>query len=103
MGTLYWQLNDCWPVASWSSIDYFGNWKALHYVAKDVFSQIALSVTKNKESNYSFWIMSDQKQSITDTLIINSYNIDGEKTSKTAKHKITLNNSLLDFNNFSYS
>ena len=92
MGTLYWQLNDCWPVASWSSIDYFGNWKALHYVVKDVFSQIALSVTKNKESNYSFWIMSDQKQSITDTLIINSYNIDGEKTSKTSKHKITLNN-----------
>jgi len=92
MGTLYWQLNDCWPVASWSSIDYFGNWKALHYVAKDVFSQIALSVTKNKESNYSFWIMSDQKQSITDTLIINSYNIDGEKTSKTSKHQIILNN-----------
>lgn len=37
MGTLYWQLNDCWPVASWSSIDYYGNWKALHYRAKDLF------------------------------------------------------------------
>ena len=34
MGTLYWQLNDCWPVASWSSLDYIGNWKALHYSAK---------------------------------------------------------------------
>lgn len=38
MGTLYWQLNDCWPVASWSSIDYYGNWKALHYRAKDLFA-----------------------------------------------------------------
>ena len=36
-GTLYWQLNDCWPVASWSSIDYYGNWKALHYRAQALF------------------------------------------------------------------
>lgn len=34
MGTLYWQLNDCWPVASWSSLDYYGRWKALHYMAR---------------------------------------------------------------------
>ncbi len=34
MGTLYWQLDDCWPVASWSSIDYFGNWKALQFMAR---------------------------------------------------------------------
>lgn len=37
MGTLYWQLNDCWPVASWSSIDYYGNWKALHYRVRELF------------------------------------------------------------------
>jgi len=43
MGAIYWQLNDCWPVASWSSIDYFGRWKALHYFAKRFFSPILLS------------------------------------------------------------
>lgn len=43
MGAIYWQLNDIWPVASWSSIDYYGRWKALHYGAKRFFSPILLS------------------------------------------------------------
>ncbi len=43
MGAVIWQLNDCWPVASWSSIDYFGRWKALHYYAKRFFAPILLS------------------------------------------------------------
>ncbi len=43
MGTVYWQLNDCWPVASWSSIDYYGRWKALHYYAKRFFAPLLLS------------------------------------------------------------
>ncbi len=37
-GALYWQLNDCWPVASWASLDYFGRWKALHYMARRFFA-----------------------------------------------------------------
>jgi beta-mannosidase len=41
MGSLYWQLNDVWPVASWSSRDYFGRWKALHYYAREAFAPVA--------------------------------------------------------------
>ncbi|MDK2807707.1 MAG: beta-mannosidase [Clostridiales bacterium] len=43
MGTVVWQLNDCWPVASWSSIDYYGRWKALHYYEKRMFAPLMLS------------------------------------------------------------
>ncbi|MCD8348433.1 MAG: glycoside hydrolase family 2 protein [Lachnospiraceae bacterium] len=43
MGAVYWQLNDCWPVASWSSIDYCGRLKALHYYAKRFFAPLMLS------------------------------------------------------------
>ncbi len=48
MGTLYWQLNDNWPVASWSSIDYSGKWKLLHYAAKHFYSP-ALPIAYQKE------------------------------------------------------
>jgi len=44
MGALYWQLNDCWPVASWSSIEFTGRWKALHHVARRFFAPAAVSV-----------------------------------------------------------
>jgi beta-mannosidase len=43
MGTLYWQINDCWPGASWSSIDFYGNWKALHYYARQFYAPILIS------------------------------------------------------------
>jgi beta-mannosidase len=51
MGTLYWQLNDLWPAPSWSSLDWKGNWKALHYMAKRFFEPILVSGIENIEAN----------------------------------------------------
>ena len=45
-GALYWQLNDCWPVASWASLDYFGRWKALHYAARRFYAPVLLSAER---------------------------------------------------------
>lgn len=50
MGAVYWQLNDDWPVASWASIDYFGRWKALHYMARNFFAPIAGSITRTENT-----------------------------------------------------
>ena len=47
MGAVYWQLNDCWPVISWSSIDYWGRWKALHYYAKRFFAPVMISCRRS--------------------------------------------------------
>ncbi|WP_343686976.1 beta-mannosidase [Chryseobacterium gleum] len=58
MGTLYWQLNDCWPVVSWSSIDYLGNWKAFHYQAKRSFEPVLISITET-EKDYDIYLISD--------------------------------------------
>ena len=49
-GTLYWQLNDCWPVASWSSLDYFGRWKALHYASRRFYAPVLLSIEDDEQN-----------------------------------------------------
>lgn len=49
MGSLYWQLNDCWPVASWASIDCDGRWKALHYGAKRFYSRFMATACEKEE------------------------------------------------------
>lgn len=44
MGSIYWQFNDCWPVASWSSVDSFGRYKALHYAARKFYAPVAMGL-----------------------------------------------------------
>jgi beta-mannosidase len=48
-GALYWQLNDCWPVASWASMDYYGRWKAAHYASRRFFAPVLLSIEDDHE------------------------------------------------------
>lgn len=68
MGTLYWQLNDCWPVISWSSIDYLGNWKALHYQVKRSFENQVI-LTEEKEGFLDFYGINDELKKFEDVKV----------------------------------
>ena len=78
MGTLYWQLNDCWPVASWSSIDYYGNWKAMHYAVKKSFAPVIVVPHMVKPLTYDLYLVSDQLQDLSGKMIATAYTVQGE-------------------------
>jgi len=59
MGALYWQLNDTWPVASWSSLDYGGGWKALHHMARRFFSPVAVFAIPDRDGNFVVHAVND--------------------------------------------
>ncbi|MFN0215581.1 MAG: glycosyl hydrolase 2 galactose-binding domain-containing protein [Saprospiraceae bacterium] len=78
MGTLYWQLNDVWPVASWSSIDYYGRWKALHYYAREAFSPVA-ALPILEDNVLKIYGVNDQADSVGATLNVRAYTFEGVK------------------------
>ncbi len=67
MGSLYWQLNDCWPVASWASIDYYGRWKALHYYARRFYDDVLISPFLH-DDKVDVYVVSDKLQPLSGTI-----------------------------------
>ncbi len=76
-GTLIWQLNDCWPVASWASLDYFGRWKALHYAAKRFYAPILLSI-EDKDNLMNVYVTSDLTEPWGGTVLWSLMTLDGK-------------------------
>ncbi|MCL2246331.1 MAG: glycoside hydrolase family 2 protein [Lentimicrobiaceae bacterium] len=70
MGTLYWQLNDCWPVASWSSIDFFGNWKLLHHTVKEKFAPVIVAVEDLPNGTKNIYVVNDLLHEVTGEIVI---------------------------------
>jgi beta-mannosidase len=64
MGTLYWQLNDCWPVASWSTVDGHGRWKAAHYAVRKAYDDILFGVSVN-EKQYTIYVANDSREIVS--------------------------------------
>ena len=77
MGTLYWQINDAWPVTSWSSVDYYGRKKALHYFVKEAYKPIIISCEKHDDSIVVF-VISDEDRSKELNITIEQLNYKGE-------------------------
>lgn len=79
MGTLYWQLNDSWPVVSWSSIDYYGNWKALHYQTQRAFAPVLVNPLQEGDS-LCYYILSDKLEPLNGiTLDIRQIDFNGKQ------------------------
>ena len=76
MGSIYWQLNDCWPVASWSSLDYYGRWKALHYYARRFYAPVLVS-PHQEEGNVAVYVVSDKTSPTVATLRVRILTFDG--------------------------
>jgi beta-mannosidase len=78
-GTLYWQLNDCWPVASWSSLDYFGRWKTLHYASRRFYAPLLLSVEDDEQhADMKIHLTSDLREIWEGQLTWQLMRLDGE-------------------------
>lgn len=76
MGTLYWQHNDCWPVASWSSRDYYRRWKAQHYYAQEAFKDILISPVAS-DNTLEVYAVSDRLKETKGKLTLNIWRLDG--------------------------
>lgn len=81
MGSLYWQINDCWPVASWSSTDYYQRWKALQYFAKKGFEPVLVSPYKENDS-LKVDILNDKLSEIKGQLVVSVLDFEGKEVSK---------------------
>ena len=85
MGTLYWQLNDTWPVASWASLDYGGNWKAMHYMVRRFFQPVAVAAIPSDDgTTITFSMVNDTAAPVTVELQTFLVSLSGEKQPLTA-------------------
>ena len=84
MGSIYWQLNDCWPVASWSSMDYYGRWKALQYYARRFYSPLLVS-PHIEDGNFNVYVVSDKTTPTAARLRLRVFTLEGKPLADTSQ------------------
>lgn len=81
MGSLYWQSNDCWPVASWSGMDYFGRWKALMYYTKRFYAPLLVSPHVDDNGTLNVTVVSDAPEAKNAQLVLTLMDLSGKTLS----------------------
>jgi beta-mannosidase len=87
MGALFWQLNDCWPVASWASIDYYGRWKALQFYAKKFYADLTFAPYQH-DGAIDTTLINDLDHAVTAKLAIVLMGFDGTVYSQSAQEYV---------------
>lgn len=77
-GTLYWQVNDCWPAPTWSSVDYRWNWKALQYEVQKDYESVAIVAKYDDLENRSFYIVNDLPDNFTANIQVQLIDLKGK-------------------------
>lgn len=83
-GSLFWQHNDCWPVASWSSRDWYGRWKAQHYFARAAFDDLLVS-PRTANGRLEIFLVSDRRETVRGRLETTVLKMDGTLLSKKSR------------------
>ncbi|HEY0308089.1 MAG TPA: glycoside hydrolase family 2 protein [Acidobacteriaceae bacterium] len=81
MGSLFWQLNDCWPTISWSSIDFFGRWKALQFYARRFYAPVLVSPLRH-DGKLDIYAVSDLQQPKSLTLNLRLMSVEGNEIAR---------------------
>jgi beta-mannosidase len=106
MGSIFWQLNDCWPVASWSSIDYYARWKALQYYARRFYAPLLVS-PHVEDGSFNVYLVSDKTAPTTAQLRVRVMTLAGATLSDNTQNvqipelssKVYLQRALSEFAN----
>ena len=91
MGSIYWQLNDCWPVASWASVDYYGRWKALHYGARRFYSRFMATACEKEElsTDIGYYIHNESFEERKAVLVVRLFDRDFHTLYETETEAVT--------------
>jgi beta-mannosidase len=89
MGTIYWQLNDTWPVASWSSLDYGGRWKVMHYLVRRFFQPVSVAAIPSEDNEtIRLSLVNDTITDVTVDIAVSLLKLDGERVPLTTAHAV---------------
>lgn len=86
-GTIFWQVNDCWPAPTWSSLDYYGNWKALQYVVREDYRDVAILAKVDTLGKEKYFLVSDQPDGYGCSITADLFDLEGKQLTTFTCHK----------------